>query len=487
MLTAITKHPEFALMQPELTKIRDCVRGAFFVKLKQTDYLPHPSSLDKTSPSARMRYQQYIAGAEFDEIPSQTLKALIGKMELESAEIEVPERLAYLLEDADGDGMSIDAMMSQAAQNILPAKWHVLVADYQGLSDLPTEGFSIADLKALKPRATIKQYNRDSVVYWHFQRINGKMQLSYICFYEQGLIFNQASMTQKTVDSYLILALDEEGNYYQQKIVSGADGGLQEGERSYVQVSGAPLKWLPVQIVSDEAIQAGSIPLEMGYLSGIVDLTLARYQVSAEYKEAMRMLPPTTNFYGINSLDWEQFQEINGRDYVATGAGAVNIFPGNAEGQLLSANIEIQGYERYFKDNEAKLRALGAVFPADLSGNRTATEVQTYSEEQSSRLVGLANQLEAAFERILQYCGMLEGLWSQDMVEQNDQISIMLKKDFSQSRVSAQDVQQIRENYLSGLIDRQEAVDQLAQGGWTVASAEELLNRSDGGDLPSNA
>lgn len=486
MLSTITKHPEFTLMQPEVTKIRDCVRGAFFVKSKTTDYLPHPSSMDKTSPSARMRYQQYIAGAEFDEIPSQTLKALIGKMELENAEIEVPERLAYLLEDADGDGMSIDAMMSQTAQNILPVKWHVLVADYQGLSDLPTEGFSIADLKALKPRATIKQYNRDSVVYWHFQRINGKMQLSYICFYEQGLIFNQASMTQKTIDSYLILALDEEGNYYQQKIVSGNDG-LQQGERSYISVSGAPLNWLPVQIVSDEALQAGSMPVEMGYLSGIVDLTLARYQVSAEYKEAMRMLPPTTNFYGIGSLDWDTFKEVNGRDYVATGAGAVNIFSGESRGELLSANVALEGYERYFKDNEAKLRALGAVFPADLSGNRTATEVQTYSEEQSSRLVGLANQLESAFARVLQYAGMFEGLWSQDMVEQNEQIKIMLKKDFSQSRISAQDVQQIRENYLSGLIDQQEAVDQLSVGGWTVASAEELLNRSDGGDLPSNA
>lgn len=486
MLTAITNHPEFTLMQAEVTKIRDCVRGAFFVKQKTTDYLPHPSSLDTDSKSARMRYQQYIAGAEFDEIPSQTLKSLVGKMEIESAEIGAPERLAYLLEDADGDGMSIDSMMSQTAQNILAVKWHVLVADYQGLSDLPVEGISIADLKALNPRATIKQYSRDSVVYWHFQRISGKMQLSYICFYEQGLLFNPASMVQQKVDSYLILALDEEGNYYQQKIVSGVDG-LQQGDRSYVQVGGSPLKWLPVQIVCDEALQAGYLPLEMGYLSGIVDLTLARYQVSAEYKEAMRMLPPTTNFYGIGSIDWEQFQEVNGRDYVATGAGAVNIFSGDSRGELLSANVSLEGYERYFKDNEAKLRALGAVFPADLSGNRTATEVQTYSEEQSSRLVGLANQLESAFTRILQYCGMFDGLWSQDMVEQNDQISITLKKDFSQSRISAQDVQQIRENYLSGLIDRQEAVDQLAQGGWTVASAEELLNRSDGGDVVSNA
>lgn len=483
MLSTITKHPEFTLMQPEVTKIRDCVRGAFFVKAKTTDYLPHPSSLDTTSKSANMRYQQYIAGAEFDEIPSQTLKSLVGKMELETAEIEAPERLSYLLEDADGDGMSIDAMMSQSAQNVLAVKWHVLVADYQGLSDLPVEGISIADLKALNPRATIKQYARESVVYWHFERINGKMQLSYICFYEQGLKFDQYAMSLEKVNSYLILGLDENGDYYQQKLVSGVDGGFQQGERSYVKVAGAPLKWLPVQIVCDEALQAGSLPKEMGYLSGIVDLTLARYQVSAEYKEAMRMLPPTTNFYGLGSLDWEQFKEVNGRDYVATGAGAVNIFSGDSRGELLSANVSLEGYERYFKDNEAKLRALGAVFPADLSGNRTATEVQTCSQEQSSRLVSLANQLENAFTRILQYCGMFEGLWSQDMVEQNDQVTIMLKKDFSQSRITAQDVQQIRENYLSGLIDRQEAVDQLAQGGWTVSTAEDLLNRSDGGDL----
>lgn len=482
MLSTITKHPDYTLMQEEVTKVRDCVRGAFFVKLKQTDYLPHPSSLDKTSPSAKMRYQQYIAGAEYDEIPSQTLKALIGKMELESAEIEAPDRLEYLLEDADGDGMSINAMMEQAASNVLAVKWHVLVADYQGLSDLPAQDVSLADLKELKPRATIKQYSRDSVVYWHHERIGGKMQLSYICFYEQAILFNPASMVQKKIDSYLILALDENGDYYQQKVVVGSDG-LQQGERNYMQVGNSALKWLPVQIVCDEALQAGMLPQEMGYLSGIVDLTLARYQVSAEYKEAMRMLPPTTNFYGIGSLDWETFKEINGRDYVATGAGAVNIFSGDSKGELLSANIALEGYERYFKDNEAKLRALGAVFPADLSGNRTATEVQTYSEEQSSRLVGLANQLEGAFARILKYCLMFEGLIPQDNVEQSGDVSVRLKKDFGQSRISAQDVQQIRELYMSGLIDKKEAIDQLSAGGWTISSAEELLNRGDGADV----
>lgn len=482
-LELIRKHPEATLMEPELVKSRDCVKGSFFVKRKRTVYLPHPSSLDTTSKSAFMRYDQYIAGAEYDEIPAQTVSANIGKMDIKSAEIEAPPQLEYLLTDSDGDGMALTSLIEKTAENIMAVKWHVLVADYQGLSDVALNVISIAELKQLNPRASVKQYNRDSVVYWHHERINGKMQLCYIMLFEQGVKFDPSRLTDTKIESYLILALDENGDYYQQKVVRHADNGLLEGERSYVKVNGQPLKWLPVKTVSDVPLQAGSLPMEMGYLSGIIDLTLSRYQVSAEYKEAMRMLPPTTNFYGIGALDWDTFKEVNGRDYVATGAGAVNIFSGDSRGELLSANISLEGYERYFKDNESKLRALGAVFPSDMSGQRTATEVESYSEEQASRLIGLAGQLEEAFTAMLLYCGMFQGLWTQDAIEDNDQVSVRLKQDFSKSKISAQEVKEIRENYLSGLIDKQEAVDQLAAGGWTVASADELLNRSDGGDL----
>lgn len=486
MLENITKHPEAALMENEISKIRVCVKGSPFVKAKREKLLPHPSSLDSTSKQAKIRYQQYIDGAEFDEIPGQTLKSLVGKLNPNAADVTLPDRLSYLEEDADGDGLSLRSAMSESIANALAAKWHVLVSDYRGLSDLPLTELSMADAAQLSPRATIKQYPRENVIYWHFERINGKMQLSYIMLLEIGLKFDPYKMLSNKIESYLILALDEDGNYYQQKIVK-SEGGMAIGERSYVTVKNQPLKWLPVQILSDEPFQAGSMPLELGYLAPICDLSLNRYQVSAEYKEAMRMLPPTTNFYGIDENAWGQFKAVNGRDYVATGAGAVNVFAAESRGEILAANISLEGYERYFKDNEAKIRALGGSFPTKATADKTATEANIDSAEQTSRLITLANCVEEAFERAILYCGMFEGLWSQDGIEQNGQVVISLTKDFSATKLTPQEVQQVLAAQMQGTIDREEAIKILSQGGWTVSTAEGLLTRADGGNLISNA
>ena len=47
-----TRHPDYDKMLPEVTKVRDAVQGAFFVKRKGFLYLPHPSDVDQTSKAA---------------------------------------------------------------------------------------------------------------------------------------------------------------------------------------------------------------------------------------------------------------------------------------------------------------------------------------------------------------------------------------------------------------------------------------------------
>ena len=480
-LENITRHPESAVMLDEIRKIRQCVKGSPFVKAERETYLPHPSALDSTSPQAKIRYSQYIDGAEFDEIPGQTIKSLLGKLDPQQAQVKLPKRLDYLQQDVDGDGVSMRSAIAQAVENVLQVNWQVLVAEYQGLSDLPLTELSKSDERQLNPRATVKQYPRENVIYWHYERINGKMQLSYIMLLEIGRKFDPYKMLSNIIESYLILALDEEGNYYQQKIVK-SEGGMVVGERSPVTVKKQPLKWLPVQIVADKPLPAGSLPQELGYLAPICDLTLNRYQVSAEYKEAMRMLPPTTNFYGLSENDWEQFKTINQREYVATGSTAVNVFPGDARGEVLSANLSLEGYERYFEANEAKIRALGGSFPTKMTGDRTATEANIDSAEQTSRLVSIADCAEDAWRRVVLYCGVLEGLYPQDRVEDYlDEVVIELNKDFGSAKISPQEVQQILAAVMQGVIPRDEAIRMMAQGGWTVSDAETLIAAADAG------
>lgn len=482
MATTITRHPESALMLAEVVKIRDCVKGSPFIKAKGQLYLPHPSALDTTSPEALLRYNQYKANAQFQGIPGQTLKTWTGKVDASKTLVELPDRIAYLENDVDGDGLDIYGGISQTLSNVLSVKWHVLVADYQGLSDVDLKSLSRADLAAIKPRATVKQYTRENVIYWHYDRVNGKMQLAYIMLLETGLEFEEANLTNHVIESYLVLALDENGEYYQQKIVRSTDG-LLRGERSPILVGGEPLKWLPVRVVIDEPMQAGAMPMELGYLSPICDLTLHNYVISADKMETLNAGKPTLNYYGVDQMAWEAFQEVNKRDYVAVGL-AVNLWSKDVKAEYVSAQNDISGYTSTMQENNDEMRALGASFPSDSNVDKTATEAEIDSAEQVSRLTVAAQCVEDAWRFMGLCCGMFEGLWSQDGIEQNlDKVVITMNKEFSKRDMTAQEVQQVRENYLSGLIDKKEAIEKLAAGGWTVATAEELINRADGGDL----
>lgn len=469
-------HPEYQLTIDAVHSVRDAVAGSVFVKDKSTDYLPNPSEIDTTSKGAVARYNRYLQGAEFDAYPEQTLRSMLGKLRVDDAVVELPDSVAYLNEDTDGDGMSIKAMMQQTASEVLQVKWQCLVADYQGLTDIAIDDISIAELSQINARAVIKGYTRENVVYWHFSRINGKLQMSYLMLREIGSIFDQSTLLDKSVVSYLVLALDEEGNYYQQKYAQHKDGGLTEGPRNYVSVGGSPLKWLPVQFAIDEQGVTGKLPKELGFLAPICDLTYARYQMSAEYKEAMRSMPPTRDVLGLAGTKLDQFQEANGRNYYATGANAVNFLPEGVTVELNSANMEVEFYERYFTANEDKIRSLGGVIVSDSSSDKTATEVSTNAAEQNARLTNVADGLEAAYKRIISYCMMFEGSASQDNIEQSmEGITIELNRDFAAAKLSTDEVRAVQELVLSGLITRKMAIEKLLAGGWLLGDIEQIL------------
>lgn len=485
IIPTISQHPEYTQMQDELKNVRTAILGAPFVKAEREALLPHPSSIDTKSPEAVMRYDAYLAGAEYDEFAKQTLKTLLGRMNFQSAAIDLPERLDYLVENIDNDGTSLVGAIENAAANIAAAKWQFLVSDYRGLSGVPLDEVSKADVQAANLRATVKQYPREAVAWWNYERINDTMQLTFVMLRETQLEFNKQTFAGTVIESFLILALDENGDYYQQKLVRNSAGaGYEMGEPDYVLVGGQPLKWIPGEIVSDEEILPGKLPLDLGYLAPICDLALARYRVSAEYKEAMRMIAPTVNVKGADQMSWEQFKEINGREYVITGSGGVNILCGAMDMEVISSGLTLESYERYFKDNEAKVRALGGSFATDTAKDQTATEAMIANAEQTARLIGMAYQLESGFKRVIAYCGMFEGLFSQDNIEENlDTITLTLNKDFASVKMTAQQRDAVRNDYLAGLIGKEEALKQLEAGGALVTDAETLLAVDDGGDL----
>ena len=478
--SATTTHPDYATIQPALKSVRDCVLGGFFVKLEGYTYLPHPSQVDKESDAARQRYAEYKAGAEFDEITQMSLKSFLGRMKFSDAEFDLPDKLSYLVENADGDGVTMSGLIEQTAANVMQVGWHLLVAEYMN-APLPGEQMSQAQAASRGIRAAIKAYNRESVLDWDFRRINGVMQLSYLKVMEKRTQLNQITGGRDDVTEYLVMALDEEGNYYWQKF----DDELvtqRDAPRNEVTVNGQRLKWLPVEIVADLEPPVGAMPKSMGLLSPIATACLDRYRVSADYKETIKNICPTSYTTGWTDQGWTEFQTMNdNRNYIAFGARAMNNLPLGVEIGTLNPSITLEGFERYFEANKQKIIALGGIWPSTDSGVvKTATQSENESSEVTSRLVTLANSLEAAFKRIVVYCGLFEGIYQQDAIEENlDDVVVALPKDFARSKLIPQEQKEIRDNYLAGLYSRNEAVRLLVRGGCTVSDVDTILAESD--------
>jgi hypothetical protein len=372
--------------------------------------------------------------------------------------------------------------MNNAATAVMEYKFHLLLADYQGLSSVALESASIADLERANARATIKQYDRKNIVDWHFDRINGVMQMTYIMLREVGEEFKRDSLTRSKIESFLILALDEEGNYYQQKIVKGADAGYIEGERNYISVGGQPLKWIPVQIIADEELQAGQLPKDFGMLSPIVDASIYRYNLSAQYKDHQDKLRPTTVITGMTDQLVEQYVKVNGS--MAFKWGGVNVFGGfgdqKPEISIIGAADTLDSYTRYFEDNEKKIRSLGGIFPTNDKKARTATEVISEVADDVARFTPLISSLENGIKRILSYCAMFEGVMSQDNIEQQmqDNIIVEIPTEFAVQRLTAEDVKVMLDAKLAlpAFYTDENIAKILIAGGWGSEEIKQLLD-----------
>lgn len=471
-------HKDYVFAQPYVKLVRDCIEGEPKVKSEMTTYLKHPNMLDQTSESQKNRYRAYIDGAEFDGFPAETETSMLGQMLSGDISVDLGG-LDYLIEDSDGDGTSLTGAIEITFKNLLEVKFHVLLAEFQGLTGLDTADVTIEDVKRLNPRATIKHYSRESLIDWEFQRINGVMQLS-LCVFVEEATERDADLTTACIKSYLVCALDENGDYYQQKYVESVNGTektiIEDGEPLYPLVSNKKLKWIPVEIVIDEETPSGKLPTGLGYLYPICSLALARYRVSADYKESLRFMQPTLFTSGWKSGDHELFKEINKRDYIAFGIGVSNNMPEGVTADVIGLGVEVEPYEKYFDHNEAKTRALGGKVDTG-SGEKVITATQSAIDHarNSAAMTKIVRNTEAAFKRVIAYCAMFHGLVAADSVETYiNQITLDLPLDFG-VKMTPEEVLATISAVQSSIISKEEGLRKLTQGGFTVGSADDII------------
>lgn len=122
-----TEHDDYTDRVKDWMRVRDAMAGERAVKAAEEIYLPRPPGMTRSGRilhdgSGRTvsddRYSHYLGFAEFPEIVGPTVDGIQGMIHEKPAEVKLPGKLDYLLEDATPDGESIAVLWERITREV---------------------------------------------------------------------------------------------------------------------------------------------------------------------------------------------------------------------------------------------------------------------------------------------------------------------------------------------------------------------------------
>ena len=475
------KNKQYSQSEDAVKRMRDTIAGEDVIKSEGETYLQHPCNdeKEKNSPEGQARYLRYKSSAEFDNITSNTLETLTGAMYRIPPTIELPSGIKYMLEDADGNGNGLNQSMELTSTECLQMRYHCALVEYSSLAGLDIDKREITNdqARAMGLKATIKHYNRESLINWSYAVINGVKQLNMVLLYQaesQVLTPGQITNTgieNKSSASLLMLGLDEDGDYFQRKLILTDDGEDKEwGEAFYPRANGNLLKYIPFEIIYATERNLGDVPRQLGYLDPISLKCVHRYQVSALLKEALRITAQPTSFSkGWTDAGFKLYQKMTGEEQINLGSTNHIALPKEMDAGYLDWNADSNGLFKYMSDSKGEIVALGGNFDEVGENAETATAAAINSAEKKAVLSTLAKNEEESYRRLIDWAGEFMGVDTSSVV-------IKMSREFVAITLTPEQRASITAGWMNGLISRSEAMRQLKRGGALTEEINTIMN-----------
>lgn len=401
---------ELKKLLPQYDTIRDCLGGETVVKYRKAKYLPRPNAAD-TSANNLARYEAYLTRAVFYNVAERTLLGLTGQIFLRDPNVDVPDGLQMLIDDATGEGVPMQQLANELTEYTLPYGRAGIYVDYPDTGDQPT---SVADVKSGKIRPTIKAVAPWDAINWRVKNVGAQIVLSLVVFREDYTVEDDGFET-KVKSRWRVLRLDEANNYYIE-IYTEKDTEPQRIDPR--DAAGNPLKEIPFKFIGSKSNTAKpSLPP----MYSICNVNIAHYRNSADYEEAVYMLGQPTPWFAGLTEDW--VSKVMGGG-VMLGSRSAVMLPENGSAGLLQAEPNILAKEA-MDQKEAQMLALGAKLVEGGQVERTATEADIDNVSETSVLSSVAKNVGAAIKWALEQAALFVGVTGEITYDMNTEFDLV--------------------------------------------------------------
>lgn len=359
-------------------KNRDAISGQDAVKAGGERYLPNDS------PDDTDRYKRYLERALFLDLARSTHNGLLGAIFSRPEKVTFPSRMEYLLEDADGAGESLTQIAMLAVSECLKVGAGLFLVDCPSRESIRTMAED-AD-NTYSPRLCF--YPIESVADWEMSKDTGTWEISELVLIEGD---NQSKNFK-----HRKLALDNEGYYYQQ---------LENDAPVYpTDANGRKLRFIPVSVFGAER---NNLNYQPAPLSGIVDINITHYQVSADKYKNLHIHSGGLLVIASDMTNEEFIAQNPNGIVVGADKGVFVGSGGRAEILQLSASDALSAEISSLQEQAVMI---GARLIMDRGSNETAEAARIQASASSSALMVLVANVSEAIEKALEFCAVFLGV-----------------------------------------------------------------------------
>lgn len=447
-------------MEAKYAKISDAISGEEAVKAAREKYLPVPSSCrnPETGSLENERYNAYLARALFYNVCQPTRDALVGQLFLRPPVVELPDELAPLIEDMNGEGLNLEQLVKKAANHVLPYGRGGFLADFPRTNKEVTK----ADLDSGLIRPIIRFFEPWAIRNWKIERVGTTQKLTMLVLDEMheesvkgGDEFDiELKLRQRVYrlvnDCCKVTVYDDEGVVTEQYDICGKDG--------------LPLDSIPFEFIGSENNDA---EVDEPPFLNLANINLSHFHNSADYEEGVFICGQPTPVYSGLTEDWVENYFPKG---IPFGSRASVTLPVGATAQLLQALPNMVAFEA-MKHKEDQMFSIGAkIINRDQKIEKKEKEVEIEAASQKSVLTTIKDNLQLALFASIKRAASFIGVEVSDTEHK-----VELNENFDLTSMDPDEIRSTSELYNQGLICFAEMRESLRRSGIAKLTDDEAM------------
>ncbi|MHC8408302.1 DUF4055 domain-containing protein [Pseudomonas sp. TMB3-21] len=379
---------EYSDALPGWQLVKRCVAGPREVR-KYNEYLPMPDPLN-LSPENWARYEQLKKRAMFLNVVGRTRTGLLGAVFRKTAEIKLPSAIDYLLENASGDGSSLEQLSKESTGECLDTGRGGLLVDFPKV-ELPEGQTSLTVAQAANARAYVHFYPAESIVNWREDVIDGVKRLTLVVLHEKLNEVTDDGFEFTAKDQYRALLLIG-GRYVQRVYTEDVPDGL---ESNPTDKAGKPFDHIPFHFFG---AQNNDASIDKAPLEDLAEVNILHYGNSATVEESGFIASQPTLFI-TTDIDPDSFIKLNPNG-MQIGSRRGHNLGKSGTATFLQAD-ESQLARELMKDKEEQMLMIGARIVQQGGGAETAEAVRIRYSSDNSVLGTIAGNVSEAMRLAL--------------------------------------------------------------------------------------